>query len=411
MARLSAKLTNLQVRMAPPGVHADGGGLYLQVREGATGPDGKKCCTRSWIYRYTVNDRQTWLGLGSYPTVSLATAREKATDARRLRADGIDPLAQKRVERAALSQERAKPLPFVECAAAYIESHQSAWRSTRHAQQWVRSLATHVHPIIGKVLVTDIDTALVMRVLEPIWSTKTETAARIRGRIELILDWATVLGYRSGANPARWRGHLDHLLPARAKVRPVRHHPALSYRDLPPFIVALRQREAVAAKCMEFLIAAACRASEAREARWDEIDLPNQTWTIPRERTKSFHEHRIPLSNAAMAVLAQMPRDGDLVFGRLSHAALQILLLRMGRRDISIHGFRSTFRVWAAERTNFPREVAEMALAHAIANRTEAAYARTDLLEQRRRLMNAWGGFLGKIPTEQGNAVVSLRVV
>jgi hypothetical protein len=187
MARLSAKLTNLQVRMAPPGVHADGGGLYLQVREGATGPDGKKCCTRSWIYRYTVNDRQTWLGLGSYPTVSLATAREKATDARRLRADGIDPLAQKRVERAALSQERARPLPFVECAAAYIESHQSAWRSTRHAQQWVRSLATHVHPIIGKVLVTDIDTALVMRVLEPIWSTKTETAARIR--VALSSSW------------------------------------------------------------------------------------------------------------------------------------------------------------------------------------------------------------------------------
>jgi Arm DNA-binding domain len=263
MARLSGKLSNLQCRAAPVGVHSDGGGLYLQVREGAVGPDGKKSCTRSWVYRYTVNGRQTWLGLGSYPTVSLAVAREKATDARRLRAGGIDPLAQKRVERAALSQEKAKPLPFVECAAAYIEGHQSAWRSTRHAQQWVRSLATHVYPIIGKVLVSDIDTALVMRVLEPIWSTKTETAVRIRGRIELILDWATVLGYRSGANPARWRGHLDHLLPARAKVRPVRHHPALSYRDLPAFIAALRQRESVAARCLELMIAAACRASEA----------------------------------------------------------------------------------------------------------------------------------------------------
>jgi integrase len=405
MARLLGKLSNLQCRAAAVGVHSDGGGLYLQVKEGAVRPDGKKGCTRSWVYRYAVNGRQTWLGLGSYPTVSLATAREKATDARRLRADGIDPLARKRAKRAALRQDKAKPLPFAECAAAYIENHQSAWRSARHAQQWVRSLATHVHPIIGKVLVTDIDTPLVMRVLEPIWSTKTETAAQLRGRIELILDWATVLGYRSGANPARWRGHLDHLLPARAKVRPVRHHPALSYRDLPAFIAALRQRESVAARCLELMIAAACRASEAREARWDEIDLSNQTWIIPRERTKSFREHRIPLSHAAMAVLGQMPRDGDLVFGRLSHAALQILLLRMGRRDISIHGFRSTFRVWAAGRTNFPREVAEMALAHAIGNRTEAAYARTDLLEQRRRLMNAWGGFLGKAPT-----VVSLRV-
>ena len=219
-----------------------------------------------------------------------------------------------------------------------------------------------------------------------------------------------MLGYRSGANPARWRGHLDHLLPARAKVRPVRHHPALSYRDLPAFIAALRQRESVAARCLELMIAAACRASEVREARWHEIDLPNRTWIIPRERTKPFREHRIPLSHAAMAVLGQMPRDSDLVFGRLSHAALQILLLRMGRRDISIHGFRSTFRVWAAERTNFPREVAEMALAHAIGNRTEAAYARTDLLEQRRRLMSAWGGFLNRTPTQRDNGVVSLRV-
>ena len=216
--------------------------------------------------------------------------------------------------RASLSWQEAKPLTFAECAAAYIESHQPSWRSRQYARQWVRSLATHVHPIIGLRLVSDIDATLVMRVLEPIWKSKPETAAQLRGRIELILDWATVLGYRTGANPARWRGHLDHLLPSRFKIAPVKHHPALPYQDLPAFVVELRQREAVAARCLEFAILTGCRSAEAVGARWSEVDFGARVWRLPPERTKAFREHRIPLSNAALSVLSRMPREGEYIF-------------------------------------------------------------------------------------------------
>ena len=391
MVRQAGKLTNLHLRTAGPGMHSDGGGLYLQCRRGANG------ITKSWVYRYAVNGRQTWLGLGSYPTISLAAAREKATDARRLRTEGGDPLAHKRAVRASLSRQEAKPLTFAECAAAYIESHQPSWRSRQYARQWVRSLATHVHPIIGLRLVSDIDATLVMRVLEPIWKSKPETAAQLRGRIELILDWATVLGYRTGANPARWRGHLDHLLPSRFKIAPVKHHPALPYQDLPAFVVELRQREAVAARCLEFVILTGCRSAEAVGARWSEVDFGACVWRLPPERTKAFREHRIPLSNAALSVLSRMPREGEYIFGsergRLSMIAMRQLLLRMGRRNITPHGFRSTFRTWVGEETLFQREIVEAALGHAIGDRTERAYSRGDALEKRRKLMDAWATY------------------
>ncbi len=258
------------------------------------------------------------MGLGSYPDISLAVAREKAADARRLRADGIDPLAAKRDARAALSrqqaEEKARAMTFAECATAYIDSHQASWRGAKYAQQWVDSLATYANPILGPLPVSQIDTGLVMQVLSPIWQRKPETAAQVRGRLELILDWARVHGYRSGENPARWRGHLDHLLPSRFKVRPVKHHPALPYHELPAFMVTLRQREAVAARCLEFLILTACRTNEAQRARWYEMDFATRTWTIPAARTKANREHRVPLSTAAIAVLAQMRRGAAISF-------------------------------------------------------------------------------------------------
>jgi integrase len=299
--------------------------------------------------------------------------------------------------RASLSGHEAKPLTFADCASAYIEGHQPSWRSAHYARQWVRSLATHVYPILGRVMVAEIDTPMVMRVVQPIWNTKTETAARLRERIELILDWATVLGYRTGANPARWRGHLDHLLPPRYKTTPVKHHPALPYRDLPAFMVDLRRREAIAARCLELVILTGCRSGEAVGARWSEIDFEARVWTLPKERTKAFREHRIPLSDAAMSVLAQGPREGEYIFrgerGRLSVMAMRQLVMRMGRRNITPHGFRSTFRTWAGEETLFQREIVEAALGHAIGDKTERAYSRGDALEKRRKLMEAWAAY------------------
>ena len=308
-----------------------------------------------------------------------------------------DPLAHKRAVRASLSGHEAKPLTFADCASAYIEGHQPSWRSAHYARQWVRSLATHVYPILGRVMVAEIDTPMVMRVVQPIWNTKTETAARLRERIELILDWATVLGYRTGANPARWRGHLDHLLPPRYKTTPVKHHPALPYRDLPAFMVDLRRREAIAARCLELVILTGCRFGEAVGARWSEIDFEARVWTLPKERTKAFREHRIPLSDAAMSALAQGPREGEYIFrgerGRLSVMAMRQLVMRMGRRNITPHGFRSTFRTWAGEDTLFQREIVEAALGHAIGDKTERAYSRGDALEKRRKLMEAWAAY------------------
>jgi integrase len=387
------KLTALGVAKASrPGLFGDGANLYLKVDEHGS---------KSWIFRYKADGKTRKLGLGATHTVSLAEAREKAADARRLLLDGCDPVETKRAAKAAARLESAKTLTFDQCAQRYIEGHAAGWKSAKHAAQWSATLAAYVSPVFGSVPVKDIDTGLVMRVLSPIWAEKSETASRVRGRIESVLSWAKVHGYRRGENPATWRGHLDQTLPPRGKVRKIKHHAALAYTEIGAFMVDLRQREAVAARALEFLILTITRTSETLGAKWDEIDFANWMWTIPTERMKAGREHRVPLSDAAVAVLDGMKaiRESDYIFPgqkrrkSLSNMAMLILLRRMGRGDLTAHGFRSSFRDWCAEQTNFPSEVAEMALAHAVGDKVEAAYRRGDLLDKRRRLMDEWSLF------------------
>jgi integrase len=369
-------------------MYADGGGLYLQV----TGV-GARC----WIYRYTLNGRSREMGLGSLNAVTLSEARARAAEARRLKSAGIDPIGARDGQRAAERAEAARQITFRDAAEAYIKAHKAGWRNAKHGNQWRNTLAAYAYPVIGALPVQKIDTGLVVRVLEPIWATKTETASRVRQRIEAVLDSATARGYRDGENPARWRGHLDSLLPARAKVRRVKHHAALPYAELGAFMAELRERTGLAARAMQLLILTATRTTECIAARWSEIDLDNKIWAIPAERIKAGREHRIPLSLAAVTLLRQLAKTkvSEFVFpGRpgkpLSHGVLRVLLKRMNRSDLTTHGFRSTFRDWAAEQTNYPREVAEMALSHAIGDKVEAAYRRGDLFAKRHRLMEEW---------------------
>jgi integrase len=406
MARQMGRLTALAVsRAKSEGMYADGGGLYLQVTGGGA---------RSWIYRYTLNGRSREMGLGSLYAVTLSEARARAAEARRLKSAGIDPIGARHGQRAAEQAEAARQVTFKEAADVYIRAHKAGWRNAKHGSQWPSTLAAYVYPIIGALPVQKIDTGLVVRVLEPIWTTKTETASRVRQRIEAVLDSATARGHRHGENPARWRGHLDSLLPARAKVRRVKHHAALPYAELGTFMAELRQQSGLTARAMELLILTATRTTECIAARWSEIDLDNKIWTIPAERIKAGREHRIPLSSVAVTFVRQLAETKVNVFvfpGRpgkpLSHGALWTLLKGMNRSDLTVHGFRSTFRDWAAERTNFPREVAEMALSHAIADTVEAAYRRGDLLEKRRRLMEAWASYATANPV--AGKVVPMR--
>ena len=350
-----------------PGMYADGGGLYLRVTDNGT---------KNWVFRFMLNGRPRWMGMGPLHTVRLAEARNRAAGFRLQRHDGIDPIDARRAERLETRLNAAKALTFKECAARYIASHRAGWRNPKHAAQWEATLATYAEPVMGGLSVQAIDTALVLKVLEPIWTTKPETAGRVRGRIESILDWAKVRGYRAGENPARWRGHLDKLLPARSKVRRVEHHAALPYAELPGFLVSLREQEGIAARALEFAILTAARTGEVIGARWSEIDLLEKTWTVPAARMKAGREHRVPLSARALAILEEMQphrhaEDGFVFPGAklgrpLSNMAFLMLLRRMGRDDLTAHGFRSSFRDWAAERTNFPSEVAEMALAHTV---------------------------------------------
>ncbi len=374
------------------GLYSDGGGLYLQIAANGS---------RSWLFRYSRHDRTRHIGLGPTHAVSVAEAREKARECRARLNDGIDPLAHKNALRAAARLEAAKATTFDQCAESYITSHQAGWKNSKHAGQWRNTLTTYVTPVFGRLPIQHIDTTLIMKALDPIWRTKSETASRLRGRIEAILAWARVRGYRNGENPARWKGHLDQLLPVRTKVRAVEHHAALPYDEIGVFMADLRTRGAVAARALEYSILTAGRTSEVLNASWSEIDIANQIWIIPASRMKAKREHRVPLSDAALVVLEKMQavRDGNYIFpgskrGRpLSNMAMLVLLRRMGRGELTAHGFRSTFRDWAAERTNFPSEVAEMALAHAISSKTEAAYRRGDLFERRRRIMAEWAKF------------------
>jgi integrase len=303
-------------------------------------------------------------------------------------------------------------LTFQECADQYIASHRNGWKNPKHADQWTNTIATYCGPIIGKLPVKQVDAAYVMRVLNPIWSTKTETASRVRGRIESILDWATAMGHREGENPARWKGKLDHLLPKASKVKRITHHKALGYTQIAELMRQLRQEAGNGSKALEFTILTACRSDKVRFATWEEVNLKDKVWIIPAERMKAGKEHRIPLSDAAIAVLNQMDQSTNLIFpGRtegkpLSDMSLSAVLRRMGRGDITVHGFRSTFRDWAAECTAYPREVAEMALAHTIGDKVEAAYRRGDLFTKRTRMMQEWANFCNQI---QGGEVVPLK--
>jgi integrase len=353
----------------------------------------------------------TW-GLGSAAVFSLAEARQKAIAGRRLAAEGIDPIEHRAGQAAAWALATAKAMTFRACAESYIASHRAAWRNPKHAAQWPATLATYVYPSFGALAVQAIDVGLVMKAIEPIWTVKPETAGRVRGRIESILDWATTRGYRTGANPARWRGHLENLLPKKSKVRRVEHHAALPYPEIGAFMAELRQQEGVAGRALEFAILTAARTGEVIGARWDEINIAERQWTIPDERMKAGKEHRVPLSDAALAIVDKLAeiRRGDHVFpggkaGRpISNMAMLMLLRRMGRGDLTAHGFRSSFRDWAAERTGFPAEVAEMALAHAVADKVEAAYRRGDLFDKRRQLAEAWAKFCDA-PAIEGRVV------
>ncbi|MEO0034113.1 MAG: hypothetical protein RLZZ501_136 [Pseudomonadota bacterium] len=409
MARGSNKLTAVAVsKMKAPGRYADGGGLYLQV-----GPTGGK----SWLFRFTRQGRAREMGLGPLSALSLAEAREKASEARKVLLAGADPLEAREAEKAKAEAEDARGMTFTECAEAFIAAHEPTWRNPKHRQQWRNTLKTYAEPVFGGLSVAAVDLAMVMKVLEPIWREKPETASRLRGRVESVLDWAAVRGYRQGENPARWRGHLDKLLPARSKVATVEHHAALPYAEVAAFLADLRGRPALAARALEFVILTGARTSEALKSTWGEVDLAAAVWTIPGERMKAGREHRVPLSPQAVALLADLGKvrevgnewvfPGTRPMRPLSQMALLMLLRRMERGDLTAHGFRSTFRDWTAEQTAFPGEVAEAALAHVVGDKVEAAYRRGDLFDKRRRLMEAWADYCDR--PAGGGAVVPIR--
>jgi integrase len=397
VARAIGQLTALKVEKAKdPGMYPDGGGLYLRVTD--TG-------SKNWVLRFMLNRKPRWMGLGPLALYSLQEARARAHDARRKRHEGIDPIEARRAERAQQRLDAAKAITFKQCAETYIASHRAGWRNGKHADQWSATLSTYAYPIIGPLPVQSIDTGLVLKVLEPIWKVKSETASRLRGRLESILDLAKVRGYRDGENPARWRGHLDKLLPPLSKVHQVEHHAYLPHTELPGFLPGLREQEGIVTRALEFLILTAARTSEAIGARWSEINLLDKTWTVPAARMKARREHRVPLPARALDILKDIHglRGSDdpdaFVFpGRkpgtpLSNMAFLMLLRRMGRGDLTAHGFRATFKTWASECTSFQNEIAETALAHIIGDKVEQAYRRGDLFEKRRRLMQQWSAF------------------
>jgi len=393
-------------KLTTPGRYAVGDGVYLQISE------WNNKISRAWLLRFQLNGKARHMGLGPYGLVTLAEARAKARDARRLLLDKVDPIEARRAQHRKRLLETARGKTFRECAEGYIASHEAGWRDPRSHKQWVRSLVAYAYPHIGDLSVTDIDTALVLATLEPIWKAKPETASRVRGRIESILDWAKARGYREGENPARWRGHLDNLLPARSRVRRVEHFAALPYAELPTLMAKLRTRPELSAAALEFLILTAARTNEVLGARWDEVG--GNVWTVSAERMKAGKAHRVPLSNRAAEILTSLPREGEFIFvgARTSAASnphqLKRVLQRAGYDDITVHGFRSTFRDWAAETTAFPNHVVEMALAHTIPSAVEASYRRGDLFEKRRELMEAWSEYCSK-PGAASDAVVPLR--
>lgn len=377
--------------------------------------------SKAWVLRVKIGDRRTDLGLGSFEDVSLATAREKAAQLRKEIIGGVDPVAEKREREAAVRVTKAKTKTFKECAEAFLEAQKPKWKNAnaKHVAQWSSTLATYAYPKIGALPVDKVDTGLILEVLQQpteggasLWEAKTETASRLRGRVEKVLAWATFRGYRHGDNPARWRGHLDNELPARGDVRKVQHHAALPYADIGEFMVDLRKREGLSARALEFAILTAARSNEVRMATWDEIDLDRRLWTIPKERMKAKKEHVVPLSDAAVALLKALPRIENVALlfsapkgGAFSDAVFRALFERMDREGLTQHGFRSTFREWAGETTAYPREVIEHALAHQLADKAEAAYQRGTLMPKRARLMADWAKFCGHVAKPGANIV------
>ena len=416
-------LTPLAVKNAKPGRYADGQGLHLLVK-----PSG----ARSWVYRFMLKGKSRDVGLGPAGAngVSLADARKLASDLRSKVKSGIDPLEereQREAEKAAAAQAAAiAGITFRAVADSYIDTNEESWKNAKHRQQWRNTLTSYVYPVIGDLPVAEVGTSHVLQILEPIWRARPETASRVRGRIETILDAAKARGYREGENPARWRGHIAQILPKRAKLTRG-HHPSLPYERVPAFVVALTARSATAALALEFSILTAARTSEVIEAKWDEVDLAKAVWTVPAARMKAGREHRVPLSPRAVEILqiAKLLKGKYLFVGdtgtKLSGMAMSMLIRRMHdgalkageegwvdpklKRIATVHGFRSSFRVWSEERTAYPHEMKEMALAHTIGNATEAAYRRTDLFDRRRRMMSDWADYCA------GNAAHSDNVL
>jgi len=384
--RLSARSV---ARLARPGYYCDGGGLYLQVS-----PAG----ARSWVYRFRLEGRLREMGLGGLRRVSLASARERAQQCRTQLGNGLDPIEERRRERAQRAAQLARTKTFDECTTAYIRANRAGWKNEKHVAQWESTLATYASPFIGTLSVRDIDTTHVVSVLESIWEAKPETASRVRGRVEAVLDWAKAHRYREDENPARWKGHLDKVLPARTKVRKVRHHAALPYGEVAAFMRTLRGQEGLAARALELAVLTAARTNEVIGARRGEFDLEAGMWTVPAERMKAQRAHRIPLSVSALALVRRLfdDTDSDLLFpgGKkdrpLSNMAMLTVLRRMKCTGLTVHGFRSTFRDWAAECTTYPNEMAEMALAHTVDDKVEAAYRRGDMFQRRKQMMDDW---------------------
>lgn len=395
MASKRAEVTWKEVAaLGAPGRHRVGQNLYLQITQAGA---------RSYLFRFKLagpGQKQREMGLGGFKDITLSEARDEARNLRRLVRDGIDPIEHRRRDRDAARRAQEGAISFQKAVEKFLEDNEHAWKNEKHRQQWRNTLASYAYPTMGTVRVGDVETQHVLEVLRPIWREKTETASRVRGRIETVLDWAKTHGMRDGENPARWRGHLSNALPSRASLQKVDHHPALPYDKLSAFMVDLRKREGMSALALEFLILTAARSGEVRGARWDEFDLKKGVWTVPAERMKAGREHRVPLSPRALDIAKSLHevRTGAFVFpaprgGEFSDAALGALLKRMKRTSITVHGFRSTFRDWAAEQTSFPPEIAERALAHVNRDKVEAAYQRSDLFEKRRKLMETWARF------------------
>lgn len=404
MARQLNRLNALGVkRLKKPGKYSDGYGLYLQIE--ASG-------TKSWVFRYKMRGRKNsrYMGLGSLITLSLLEARQRAEEQRKLIAQGIDPIEEREKALIAKALADAKAMTFKQSAEKYIDQHKAKWSNAKHAEQWASTLERYAYPVLGNLPVAAIDVGLVHKVLKPIWNTKTETASRLRSRIESILSWAKALNYRTGDNPAEWRGTLDQILPHPSTVQDVIHHKALPYEEIGTFMEQLRSREGVGALALEFLILTAARTGQVTQATWDEIDLESKLWKAPREHMKLRKEHRVPLSNPALAVLKTIKKEYELdafVFpggkeGKpLSGGAMESVLKRMGWKDVcTVHGFRSTLYDWAAEQTNYPNIVIQMALAHSVGDKTEAAYRRGDLLKKRERLMSDWARYCGRVSSK-----------